>query len=529
MELAVASTARTHRYPCRFSSPLAAFCENYSSFPSSGSARLFSPLSTSASTSRAQRRRLPVASAAVELREASSQGGDSVRVTETRQPGSSVKFSVEVPPSICQECYETTLQEYAKRFKIPGFRPGKVVPENMLINYVGPKHVQDATIEAILRHTLPQALSSVEDRALEDSVRILTKFEDMANSFSLDNVFRYDVAVDVAPDVRWLSEDKYKNLKVVVEIDEIVDAEKATEIELKRRHKALGLLRIVADRGLQVGDLVVLDIFAESITSDGSKGEKISSAESKGFHLDTEENNNLVPGFLGSLIGIRPGETRSFPLQFPESFEQESLQGRRAQFTVVCKELFYRELPELNDSLAGKLLPGCTTMDQVKEHILQRCKEVEKTAIEQATDNAILDQLGKLVEVDVPRALFQEQGQQLYGAKLLQLQAERKLDKDQLAALSSQKSVQDYLESERDNINNIIKQMLAVGEIFKAENLQYSTEQLVKEVENSIEEFKRYNQDYDEGNIKQQVQDVLEAAKVLEWLKENCIIEYIRR
>ncbi|KAG8075760.1 hypothetical protein GUJ93_ZPchr0006g42807 [Zizania palustris] len=529
MELAtaaVASTAGAHRYLRRFSSP------NYSSLPSSSSssfARQFSALSASASTSRAQRRRLPVASAAVELREASSQGGDSVRVTETLQPGSSVKFSVEVPPSICQECYETTLQEYAKRFKIPGFRPKKAVPEDILLNYVGPKHVQDATVEAILRHTLPQALASVEDRALEDSVRILTKFEDMANSFSLDTVFRYDVAVDVAPEVRWLSEDKYKNLKVVVEIDEIVDAEKAAEKELKRRHKALGLLRIVADRGLQVGDLVVLDIFAESISSDGSKGEKIPSAESKGFHLDTEENNNLVPGFLGSLIGFRPGETRSFPLQFPESFEQDSLQGVRAQFTVVCKELFYRELPELDDSLAGKLLPGCTTMDQVQERILQRCKEVEKTAIEQATDNAILDQLGKLVEVDVPRALFQEQGQQLYGAKLLQLQAERKLDKDQIASLSSQKAVQEYLESERENINRIIKQMLAVGEIFKAEDLQYSTEQLVKEVENSIEEFKRYNQDYDEGNIKQQVQDVLEAAKVLEWLKENCTIEYIKR
>jgi hypothetical protein len=53
-----------------------------------------------------------------------------------------------------------------------------------------------------------------------------------------------------------------------------------------------------------------------------------------GFQLDTEENENLVPGFLGSLIGIRPGETRSFPIQFPESFDQESLQGVRAQFTV---------------------------------------------------------------------------------------------------------------------------------------------------------------------------------------------------
>ena len=66
------------------------------------------------------------------------------------------------------------------------------------------------------------------------------------------NVIRYDVAVDVAPEVRWLSEDKYKNLKIVVEIDEAVDAEKAAEKELQRRHKALGLLRVVADRGLQV-------------------------------------------------------------------------------------------------------------------------------------------------------------------------------------------------------------------------------------------------------------------------------------
>ena len=52
------------------------------------------------------------------------------------------------------------------------------------------------------------------------------------------------------------------------------------------------------------------------------------------------------------------------------------------------------------------------------------------------------------------------------------LQAERKLDKDQLASLSSQRSVQAYLEEEKENITRIIKQMLAVGDIFKSENLQ---------------------------------------------------------
>lgn len=61
-----------------------------------------------------------------------------------------------------------------------------------------------------------------------------------------------------------------------------------------------------------------------------------------GFYLDTEEINNLLPGFLGSIIGIRQGETRSFPLQFPESWEQENLRGVRAQFTVSVTLLSLR-------------------------------------------------------------------------------------------------------------------------------------------------------------------------------------------
>lgn len=56
----------------------------------------------------------------------------------------------------------------------------------------------------------------------------------------------------MAPEIKWLSENQYKNLKVVVEIDKIVTAENASERELRRRHRDLGSLRIVTDRGLQV-------------------------------------------------------------------------------------------------------------------------------------------------------------------------------------------------------------------------------------------------------------------------------------
>lgn len=46
---------------------------------------------------------------------------------------------------------------------------------------------------------------------------------------------------------------------MVVEIDSEIDAQKTSEQELKRRHKSLGALRIVTDRGLQVTVVTIVD------------------------------------------------------------------------------------------------------------------------------------------------------------------------------------------------------------------------------------------------------------------------------
>lgn len=64
--------------------------------------------------------------------------------------------------------------------------------------------------------------------------------------------YRYDVVVEVAPEVKWVPEDGYKNLKVVVELDSEIEAKTAAERELKRLYKILSTMRIVKDRGLQV-------------------------------------------------------------------------------------------------------------------------------------------------------------------------------------------------------------------------------------------------------------------------------------
>jgi hypothetical protein len=68
---------------------------------------------------------------------------------------------------------------------------------------------------------------------------------------------RYDVVVDVAPEVIWIPENGYRDLKIVVEIDSEIDAQRASEQELRQRHKSLGSMRIITDRGLQVINILI--------------------------------------------------------------------------------------------------------------------------------------------------------------------------------------------------------------------------------------------------------------------------------
>lgn len=64
--------------------------------------------------------------------------------------------------------------------------------------------------------------------------------------------YRFDVVVDLMPEVRWVPENGYRNLKIKVEIDNEITAEVACDRELRRRQKTLGPMRIVTDRGLEV-------------------------------------------------------------------------------------------------------------------------------------------------------------------------------------------------------------------------------------------------------------------------------------
>ncbi|BBN08068.1 trigger factor [Marchantia polymorpha subsp. ruderalis] len=449
-----------------------------------------------------------------------------LEVVETDRPNCRVQLSITVPANICKSAYNDVIKEFSKKAKVPGFRPGKRIPENVLVNYIGPAQVRSSAVEAILKKTLPEALSSVAGRALKESEHIVSKFQDLEAGFSPDGPLSYDVAVDVAPEIKWVTEKAYRNMEVEVNLENDLTPGQAAAAEFRSRLKDLGSLRVKETGGLEMCDVAIIDISCNRINADGSLGDKVLSAEQKGFQLDTEDGANFLPGFVDALIGINREETREFDLVFPQTWQQESLRGIHAKFTGYCKEIFVRRLPEVDDTIAPKLMEGCTTIQQVRIELQNKHEVIQVQAKKQATQLAIAAELSKVVVLDVPNSLLEEQGRQMYAAKLIELQAQAKLTKEQVVQLSSQEMVTNYLQAQKEKIMDSVKQTLAVAEIYKLENLQYTEEELNAEIETAIEEFKRYNQEYDEKRVKEQAAELLEGSKVMDWLVANSRISY---
>ncbi|XP_059073473.1 uncharacterized protein LOC131045104 [Cryptomeria japonica] len=327
--------------------------------------------------------------------------GEGIQITEIKEPNGRVRINVKVPPSICKESYEEVLTVLRKETQIPGFRRGEKIPDNVLINYVGKEKIKTAAIEAVLNRTLPEAMSSVKDRALKDSEHIETKFNALQAAFSPSSFLSYDVAVDLAPEVKWISPKAYKNLKVVVKVESDVAIEKAAEAELKSRHKDLGSLKIVQDRGTQIGDVVVLDISATRINEDGTDGDKLSFTEQKGkllhmavieTHVRREAITEDVPeDAVWSALGISPAVNRlmsNLPNLLAQAFlalqnrrEDTYWENRRQQILQEFYECQEEERDETERGENLELMPNLLNKDKNKKEYVGDSEAAQRALI----------------------------------------------------------------------------------------------------------------------------------------------------
>ena len=226
----------------------------------------------------------------------------------------------------------------------------------------------------------------------------------------------------------------------------------------------------------------------------------------------------------GSLVGMKVGETKSFDLTMPEDWPQPFLRGVEATFTVSVTEVFENDVPEATDDIAAKIFPEATSVEDAKEKMFEAQRQNTAALLEQATNEALVDALAAICDAPLPASIVEETGRQMYSEKMLAMQMGQNMSMDVINQLAAPEMVEKYLETEREEIERVVRRTVACEELFRLENIEVTEEEFKAEVVSAKEEFERYGTEYDVQRLVEQAGEAIEARKSIEWLRNNAEI-----
>jgi trigger factor len=266
------------------------------------------------------------------------------------------RLQIKVPTADVDRAFETVFRDLRKSAQVRGFRPGKA-PRNVLEKQFG-EHARGEVLEVLVRETLFKAIEQAQlDIVAEPKVN-------SAPPPRSGEAYAYEATVEIRPTIE-LKQVEGLRVDVPRAAEPEEDPVEAHLRELRERHAEL----VAEEAGTAAarGHVAVLDFEG---TVDGQPFEGGSGRE---VALDLG-SGRAVPGFEDAIIGMTQGQTREFPITFPDDYPPEALRGRAATFTATLQELKRRELPALDDEFA-KDVSEYDSLDELRAELRRRLDE----------------------------------------------------------------------------------------------------------------------------------------------------------
>lgn len=424
---------------------------------------------------------------------------------------SSVKLTVTVPAKVCQRSFHATVDKLSKTVvgKLKGFREGRV-PLPMIVERVGgQKNFKAAIIEDILMASMEEVMKNVDHRPVPNTEKITTSFEQMLNTFDPAKPLEFEVRYDFLPPVTWLK--PYSGVEI--EVDDVgnQDTDKAAAEDLINQYRKMrGSTRVVADRGLQAGDVAIidLDIRKGKTSLPGLKKDK--------FQFDTEVD---PLGLSAHLVGMRPGERRDFRITFPADWHVEIWRGMAADVSVAVSELFTWVLPEFDDAFVKEHYPGFDGAEDLRSSLVSTTALERTKAVSSSIQDAIIREVTARTEVEVPDSFIEEVGGMEYRARLTRMVTTGGVPMAELEAMSSPEMFSQFLSAERESLAEQCRWLVAVDDIFTREALALDEGKFEGELEQLKAKMTEDGLEFEEDMLRDQTREQFKAAAVMDWLQ----------
>lgn len=436
-----------------------------------------------------------------------------MKVTQEKLPASQVGLEIEITAEMTKSAYEKVIQEFTRSANIPGFRKGKI-PRQVLIQRIGSTRLKAAAVENLIDSSLKEAIEQ-EQISVVGNMQLRSPFDDLVSQFDPAAPLVFSVSVDVHPEVTLES---YIGLQVRAE--EIKPDPARVDQTLEQYRQQVATLVPIESRPAQLNDVVVVDYKSVLVGDDaGAEPEPLPGGEASNFQLELEEGR-FIKGFIDGIVGMELDETKEVPVKFPDDYANGNLAGRSVIFTITLKEIKEKELPSLDDEFAEEV-SEFKTLAELRESLQNRYKKEAEEKTKANKQQAILTELLRHVEVELPETLVDREVNYLLNQTAIQFQNQG-LDVRQIF---TEETVPVLKENSRPEAIDRIKLTLALGEIAKRESIDIDPEEVQTSVNNLLAELN--NSKVDRDRVESAVTEDLLRQKILDWLIEKSIIELV--
>ncbi|WP_298911521.1 trigger factor [uncultured Nostoc sp.] len=440
-----------------------------------------------------------------------------MKVTQERLPASQIGLEIEITPEITKQTYEQVIKNLASTANIPGFRKGKV-PRPILLQRLGTTRIKVAALEELIQDGIEQAVKQEAIPAIGQP-QLRSSFEDLIKNYEPGKPLTISAAVDVEPEVNLV---QYTDL--LFQAEEVKYDPEQVDSSLDKEREELATLIPVEGRAAQIGDIAVVDfkgVFSKAEGEDETaEPEVIPGAEATDFQVELQEDK-FIPGFISGIVGMNPEETKEIAAQFPDPYANEDLAGKAATFTVTLKELKEKELPELNDDLAQEI-SDFETLEELRASLVEQYQKEADEKTETNKQEALLKELLKHVEVDLPATLIEQEVDAMLTQTAIRL-SQQGLD---VKKLFTQDIIVQLRERSRTEAIERIKRSLSLREISKRESIEVTPEEIASRVTELLEQYPE-EQEVDEDKLRSIVQNELLTEKIIDWLLEHSSVELV--
>ena len=191
----------------------------------------------------------------------------------------------------------------------------------------------------------------------------------------------------------------------------------------------------------------------------------------------------MLPDFEAAVEGMKEGETKTFPIVFPQDYA-EGVKGKAADFTVKVNQVSEPRLPALDAEFAHALGVESGDVEQLKREVRENIEKETAKRVKQSVKEQVMEGLFQSADFEVPRALLDNE--------IGRMQQQAVADLKQRGMTTQDLSLPADLFAER--AERRLKLSILVSEIVKGNDLQAKPEQVRKLIQEHADSFEQPDQ-----------------------------------